>query len=114
MKKLLGMSVLGMALALAGCGGDSDSSGHDNQTNAKKETPAKTKPAETKPTTPTTSECKSDGNTVYATAQGCTYSISNFNGGTPQTYVCTGSGVTSGGLSAKTINLNGITIVCAK
>ena len=33
MKRLLGISVLGMALALAGCGGDSDSSGSNYNEN---------------------------------------------------------------------------------
>ena len=110
MKKLLGMSVLGITLALAGCGGgDSDSSGHMNSVDKKKDTPEKTEP-----TKPTVSECKSDGNTVYATEAGCTYSIAKFNGGAPQTYVCIGGRVNVGGINAPTVDFNGITITCAK
>lgn len=92
MNKFVSVLVLGSALALSACGGDSDSSGSDNNTPAKPTTPTSpTAPATpTKPTTPpiltppTTpagaSSCNTSSNIVAGKSSGsCTYVTSNSN-----------------------------------
>ncbi|MDO5768668.1 MAG: hypothetical protein Q4P13_04120 [Psychrobacter sp.] len=135
---LLGLT-LGAALALSACGGDSDSSGAPHQTSSYTKTIANgniyscpSKPAVDQclndsscaaakcdlikvvtPPAPDTT-CKSVGNTVYATAKGCSYSNASMNSGAVQTYKCVGGKVTNGSITATNINLNGIIITCEK
>lgn len=111
MNKLMGIFLLGTALSLTACGGDSDSSG--SNTPAIPTTPA----TPTKPTTPTKPNngdaCVSNGNEVLVTTKGCNYSNSSMNNGASIKYTCMDGRVSNGSITAKTINLNGITIKCA-
>ena len=86
MNKFLSVLVLGSALALSACGGDSDSSGSDNSTPAKPTTPTSptaptTPPILTPPTTPAgASLCNTSSNIVAGKSSGsCTYVTSNSN-----------------------------------
>lgn len=110
MKTLSALTVLlASAMTLTACGGgSSDSSGGTTTT--------------TTTTTPSTAtntgangltSCPVTGSTVYATTSGCTYSSPAINSGASITYTCVGGRVNSSiGMSAKNINLNGITITC--
>lgn len=111
MKHLLSTTVLGFTLALAACGGSSDSSG---DTSATTDSSTNTAPAATTPTTDTKGNaCAVSGKVVTATASGCTFSSPGINGGADVTYTCSGGRVSSSiGISAQTINLNGIKIQC--
>lgn len=116
MKALLTTTMLAAAMTLTACGGgSSDSSGE--QVAVKKDTI----PTPTTPTTPApknqtgkkSNVCETNGSTVYATATGCIYSSPGLNNGADITYTCSNGRVNSTlGLSAKNINLNGITITC--
>lgn len=121
MKALLTTTMLAAAMTLTACGGgSSDSSGE--QVAVKKDTVKKdTIPTPTTPTTPApknqtgknSNVCETNGSTVYATATGCIYSSPGLNNGADITYTCSNGRVNSTlGLSAKNINLNGITITC--
>ena len=117
MNKFLSVLVLGSALALSACGGDSDSSGSDNNTPAKPTTP--TAPAT--PTKPTSATCISTGTspaTVNVTVPNngsCTYSAPVVNSGAKVTYSCSNGTLNSGGVtSGGGININNYQFRCAK
>lgn len=107
MNKLISVLLLGTALSLTACGGDSDSSGSTTS----KTTSTDTTPT---PTTPTNTQCNVEGANVYVPNEGsCNFSISSFNDGDSQTYTCNGSSVNVGGITGRTITLGGYTIQCA-
>ena len=121
MKTLTSVLLLGSALALSACGGDSDSSG-SNTTTTKPATPTQsnepTKPNQpTKPTKPAKPKdtCKVEGSNVYVPKEGsCTFTIEKVNDGVQQTYQCSGGYVSLGTISAGgALNFGGYSIKCA-
>lgn len=114
--KLLSILLLGTALSLTACGGDSDSSGSSTSTSK----PTAPSPKPTPPSKPTVAKCKSEGKNVYVPNGGtCTFSIPKVNEGRESSYECSGGYVTlgsliSGGISAgDSLNFNGYKIRCA-
>ncbi|WP_230656998.1 hypothetical protein [Psychrobacter sp. I-STPA10] len=75
MNKLLGVSILGLAAVLAGCGGDSDSSGNTNKLDYKNF--GKILPDNT---------CPRDGFLIKVPKEGCTFSIQYPSRGEDYTY----------------------------
>lgn len=126
MNKFFSVLVLGSALALSACGGDSDSSGSNNNTpdlptNPTTPTTPTTPTKPTTPTTPTLATCASTGTspaTVNVTVPNngsCTYSASVINSGAKVTYSCSNGTLNSGGVTAGGgINLNNYQFRCAK
>lgn len=109
MKNLITIALASSVLALTACGGDSSSSGNTHSS----VTPA-SNPAPANNPSSNGNACAVSGTTVTATASGCTYSMANVNSGADVTYTCSGGRVSSSiGISAQTINLNGMTIQCA-
>ena len=126
MKILTGIVLLGAALALSACGGDSDSSG--SKSTETKSTPSKNQ------TTPeggnakvynasTTNACEvnSKTNEVYATSKGCNFAHPTLQNGTPLNYKCVSDERVYGNqgglnITAKTINLKAagqsLTVLC--
>lgn len=134
MNKFFSVLVLGSALALSACGGDSDSSGSTNNTPAKP-TPPNTNPVKptptnptpnnpkpTNPTNPTSATCASTGTspaTVNVTVPNngsCTYSASIVNSGAKVTYSCSNGTLNAGGSihGSGGLNLNNYEFRCAK
>lgn len=111
MKKLTSILLLGTALVLSACGGDSDSSGSTTTT-----PPAKpNKPTEPiKPTKPKDT-CKVEDKNVYVPKEGsCTFTIAKVNDGVQQTYQCSGGYVSLGNIYAGgALNFGGYSIKCA-
>lgn len=63
----------------------------------------------------TLSACEVSGTNIYGTkGKSCTFSISGFNGGKPQTLVCntTGGGSTNGISFGNSFTLNGMVLSC--
>lgn len=131
MNKFFSVLVLGSALALSACGGDSDSSGSNNTTPAKptppdttpvKPTPTNPTPNNPKPTNPTSATCASTGTspaTVNVTVPNngsCTYSASVVNSGAKVTYSCSNGTLNAGGSihGSGSLNLNNYQFRCAK
>tara|TARA_R110002049_G_scaffold260818_1_gene436803 strand:- start:398 stop:763 length:366 start_codon:yes stop_codon:yes gene_type:complete len=121
MNKFVSVLVLGSALALSACGGDSDSSGSNNTTPAKP-TPTNPTPNNPKPTNPTSATCASTGTspaTVNVTVPNngsCTYSASFVNSGAKVTYSCSNGTLNAGGSihGSGSVNLNNYQFSCAK
>lgn len=112
MNKFFSVLVLGSALALSACGGDSDSSGSNNNTpdspvptnptNPTPTTPAKPTPTTpTKPNSGTQNSCNVSGNTVTGTNNSsCIFKNSNSNA----VISCSNTGLVVDG------NIGGITL----
>ncbi len=131
MNKFFSVLVLGSALALSACGGDSDSSGSNNNTPDLPTNPTTptTPTTPTKPTTPTTptkpnpgtqNSCNVSGNTVTGTNNSsCIFKNSTSNA----VISCSNAGLVVdgniGGITlskttfvSKSTNLNGFDIKC--
>lgn len=114
MNKFVSVLVLGSALVLSACGGDSDSSGSDP---VLRSTP-KPKPT---PTLPISATCPSTGispatvNVTVPNNGSCTYSAPVVNSGAKVTYSCSNGTLNSGGVtSGGGININNYQFRCAK
>lgn len=70
MKKFVGMSILGLVFALTGCGGDSDSSGYNNNTKFYEDVHFGN-----------LSDCQMVGDVIIATPSGCVFQTSKLNKG---------------------------------
>lgn len=109
MNKFFSVLVLGSALALSACGGDSDSSGSNNDT-------------PDLPTNPTLATCASTGispatvNVTVPNNGSCTYSASVVNSGAKVTYSCSNGTLNAGGsiFGSGSLNLNNYQFRCAK
>lgn len=112
MKTLTSVLLLGSALALSACGGDSDSSG--SKTTATKSTTSDKPNEPTKPTQPKDT-CQVEGTNVYVPQEdSCTFTIEKVNNGVQQTYQCSGGRVSLGNISAGgALNFGGYSIKCA-
>lgn len=112
MKELTSVFLLGAALALSACGGDSDSSGSTTTATPPAKPNKPTEPA--KPTKPKDT-CKVEGKNVYVPKEGsCTFTIAKVNKGVQQTYQCSGGYVSWGNISAGgALNFGGYSIKCA-
>ena len=112
--------LLGAALGLSACGGDSDSSGNTASTPKPSVPNDSNPPKPTPPPQPTVAKCKSEGKNVYVPKEStCTFAIPKVNGGKESSYECSGNTVTlgskvSGGISAGSLNFNGYIVQCAK
>lgn len=121
MNKFFSVLVLGSALALSACGGDSDSSGSYNSSTPKP-TPTNPTPNNPNPTNPTSATCASTGTspaTVNVTVPNngsCTYSASIVNSGAKVTYSCSNGTLNAGGSihGSGSLNLNNYQFSCAK
>lgn len=120
MNKLVSVMLLGTALTLSACGGDSDSSGNSNNTNDNPVTPT-TPTNPTTPTTPTTptATCATTGSSPVKISvpnnSSCTFSIPNLIEGTVQTYKCNNGTLTTPlGISGGTTTIGGFEFSCAK
>ncbi len=109
--KLLSVLLLGAALGLTACGGDSDSSGSTNVTPTD---PKPKPPIITPPATTTTCQTTATDITVPNNSS-CTFSLPKYNSGAISTVTCNNGTVSLGGITAgKGITINGVTISCAK
>lgn len=111
MNKLMMTAIMGIAIALTACGGDSDSSG--SYTSTSKPDPKPSTPS-TNPQ-PTIAQCKSEGNNIFVpNNQSCSISLPRVNNGANLTYTCSNGVLTASGITARSgaITLNGVTIKC--
>ncbi len=101
MNKVMSVLLLGAALGLTACGGDSDSSGSYTGTDT--------------PPTPAIKQCKSEGTNVFVpNDSSCTFAIPSVNSGVAQTYTCSNGRVSLGTVSAgNSLNFGGYIIQCA-
>ena len=115
MNKFLGVALLGAALGLTACGGDSDSSGSTAVVPANP-TPTNPTPTNPTPTNPTTTTCQTSGTDITVPNNGsCTFSLPKYNSGAISTATCSNSRVTVGSITAGNgITLNDFTVKCAK
>lgn len=108
MNKLLGVMTVGLALTLAACGGDSDSSGTPTYNGSNGG-------GTVTPDSPQDTTCPAVGTTVTVpNNDSCTFSIPNFNSGAELTYTCVDGRVSQGGISAGgSLNFGGYSIRCS-
>lgn len=105
MNKFFSVLVLGSALALSACGGDSDSSGSTSVTSPN-------------PAPKSKGTCVVNNNTIIAPTTGCTYAATGINNSELIKYTCTednrissnGSGVD---IISKSVVVDKVTIQCA-
>lgn len=106
MKALFTTAMLAVAMTLTACGGgSSDSSGHqpnqqDKPNNAQSDQSVNK------------NACQVNGNSVYVTSSGCTFSHPQINKGEDLKYVCQNGKVSNGFTTGQKVTLQGYTFVC--